>query len=60
MAGKDEIGALWAKHSARGPYFTGTVNGDRVVVFENDKKGNEKAPDWRVLRAKPRPEQATD
>jgi len=49
----DEIGALWEKSSARGPYMTGTINGQRVVVFKNDK-GGEKAPQWRVLKAKPR------
>lgn len=49
----DELGALWEKTSARGPYMTGTINGQRVVVFRNDK-GGEKAPQWRVLKAKPR------
>jgi uncharacterized protein (DUF736 family) len=50
----DEIGAMWMKTGAKGDYMTGTVNGERVVVFRNDKRGNEKAPDWRVLKAKPR------
>ena len=54
----DELGALWEKNSNKGPYFTGTINGERVVVFKNDKKGNEKAPDWRILKAKPREETA--
>lgn len=55
---KDEIGALWSKTSAKGPYMTGIINGERVVVFANDAKGNEKAPNWRVLKAKPRTETA--
>jgi uncharacterized protein (DUF736 family) len=56
----DRLGALWSKHSAKGEYFTGNIeiNGEKigVVVFSNDKKGNDKAPDWRILRAKKREE----
>jgi uncharacterized protein (DUF736 family) len=47
----NEIGALWRKSSARGEYFTGVINGDRIVVFANDKKSSDKAPDFRVLKA---------
>lgn len=50
----DEIGALWQKSSARGDYFTGTVNGQRIVVFANTRKSSDKQPDWRILKAKPR------
>lgn len=50
----DEIGALWLKESAKGKYLSGTINGERVVVFKNEKKSNEKAPDYRVLRARER------
>jgi uncharacterized protein (DUF736 family) len=50
----DEIGALWMKPSAKGDYMTGTINGERVVVFANTKKTSEKSPDWRVLKSKPR------
>jgi uncharacterized protein (DUF736 family) len=50
----DELGALWEKSGAKGPYMTGTVNGEAVVVFRNDRKtGNQ--PDWRVMKSKPRP-----
>lgn len=52
----DELGALWEKEGPRGVYFTGTIGTERVVVFRNDKKANEKAPDWRVLKAKPKPQ----
>lgn len=52
----DELGALWMKHGSRGEYMTGTIGGVKVVVFPNDRKGNEKAPDWRVLKSKPREE----
>lgn len=50
----DELGALWEKSSARGPYMTGTINGVAVVLFKNDRKTSEKQPDWRVLKAKRR------
>lgn len=49
----DELGALWEKSSARGPYMTGTINGVAVVVFKNDKQ-TDKQPDWRVLKSKPK------
>ena len=51
----DELGALWLKTGARGDYMTGTINGQPVVLFRNDKKApGSKQPDWRVLKAKPR------
>jgi uncharacterized protein (DUF736 family) len=50
----DELGALWEKSSARGPYMTGTINGVKVVLFKNGNKTSDKSPDWRVLKAKPR------
>lgn len=53
---EDEIGALWQKTSAKGDYMTGTINGQRVVVFQNTKRDNEKAPNWRVLKSRPREE----
>jgi uncharacterized protein (DUF736 family) len=57
----DEIGALWSKSGARGEYFTGTVNGQAVVVFRNDRKADgSKAPDWRILKAKPKAERGGD
>lgn len=52
----DEIGALWMKDGRKGKYLTGTVNGVRVVVFKNDRKNSDKAPDYRVLKSKPREE----
>lgn len=51
-----EIGALWERQSAKGPYFTGIVNGERVVVFKNTRKNSEKAPDWRILKSQPKPD----
>lgn len=49
----NELGALWSKTSNRGEYFTGTVNGEPVVIFPNTKKvAGSKQPDWRVFRPK--------
>lgn len=51
----NELGCLWVKTSARGEYMTGTVNGQPVVVFKNDRKEpGSKAPDWRVMKPKPK------
>lgn len=50
----NELGALWIKHSAKGEYMTGTINGVKVVVFRNNNKREEKHPDWRVLKSQPR------
>lgn len=52
----DELGALWERTGSKGPFMTGTVNGVDVVVFKNTKKTNDKAPDWRVLKSKPKSE----
>lgn len=50
-----EIGCLWEKTSARGTYFTGTVNGEPVVIFRNDRKApGSKQPDYRVMKPKPK------
>ena len=52
---ENEIGALWAKTSAKGNEFmSGTIDGMDVVCFRNTKKTSEKQPDWRVLKSKPR------
>jgi uncharacterized protein (DUF736 family) len=51
----DELGALWEKTSAKGVYMTGTIGGQAVVVFKNDRKAEgSKQPDWRVMKPKPR------
>lgn len=49
-----EIGALWLKHGAKGPYLTGTINGVAVVCFQNTRKTSDKQPEYRVLKSKPR------
>jgi hypothetical protein len=51
----DEIGALWKNDGPKGEYFTGTINGEKVVVFPNTfKQPGEKSPDYRVLKSKPK------
>lgn len=60
--GKDpnEIGALWTKQTKHGhDYYSGTINGVRVVVFKNTKKQSEKSPDWRVLKSEPQQQQVS-
>lgn len=53
----DELGALWERTSAKGPYMTGEINGVKVVCFPN-KSDNPKAPAWRVLKSKPKADAA--
>jgi len=53
MPREGEIGALWEKIGPNGPYLTGRINDEPVVVFRNvQKQGNQ--PDWRVMKPKPR------
>jgi uncharacterized protein (DUF736 family) len=51
----NELGVLWKKTSARGEYFTGSIeiNGEKtaLVVFANGNKKSDKAPDYRILRS---------
>ena len=61
---KREIGALWLRKSASGnKYLSGHItsgdDGDieesreRVIVFANKDKKNDKAPDYRIYRSEP-------
>lgn len=50
----NELGVLWEKDSARGKYFTGQIGDQKIVVFRNGNKRNDKQPDWRILKSKPR------
>lgn len=58
----DELGALWKKKSKNGMAFlSGYVKVDelgvekevKVVVFANNNKSNEKAPDYRIYISRP-------
>lgn len=51
----NELGALWIKQGQRGEYMTGTIGGQAVVLFRNDRKEpGSKQPDWRVMKSQPR------
>jgi len=52
---KKDIGGLWKQTSKNGmPYLSGTVNGQRIVVFPNSKKQDgEKTPDYRIYEQTP-------
>ena len=47
---KKDIGGLWEQTSQKGVvYLSGTINGQKVVLFQNTyKKPGENGPDWRV------------
>ena len=52
MANKeDRIGSLWV-NKEKG-YMNGTINGERVIIFKNGFKQEEKHPDYIVYKSKP-------
>lgn len=47
------LGALWKNTSDNGTtYLSGYLGEARLLVFKNDKRDNDKAPDYRVLIGK--------
>ena len=51
---EDKVGALWARTSSKGTkYFSGEINGQKVVVFANGRKDSDKHPDWHVYKSTP-------
>lgn len=57
---KNNKGSLWKQVSAKGTkYYSGTATIDnkdyRVSMFVNDKKGNEKRPDFNLVFEEPKP-----
>ena len=52
----DEIGALWTKSN----YMSGNIEIEgkqiRIVCFPNDRKREEKHPDWKILISRPKAE----
>lgn len=49
---KKDIGALWVKTSKNGKQFlTGTINGQKIVIFQNNYKKEQKQPDYKVYEA---------
>lgn len=58
-----ELGALWVnvKQSDGSKYLTGTINGEKVIVFKNKYKDeNEKAPDFRVYKQQPQEQDSSN
>lgn len=52
-----ELGALWKRESASGPFLSGQLDIDGQLIditCSPITSQNPKAPAWRVMRAKPR------
>ncbi len=56
----DQCGALWVKDGQRGKYMSGVIeiNGEKIniVVFKNGYKKEDKHPDYRILKSRPKNE----
>lgn len=50
----DKLGALWQKTGPKGDYFTGEINGQKIVIFANGFKQSDKHPDWIIYKSVPR------
>lgn len=49
----NQVGALWlaTKTTSRGEqYYTGTINGVKVVMFKNERKKESKHPDFLIYK----------
>ena len=44
---------LWANDNERGPVASGVSGGIRFVLWRNDKRGNDRAPDYRLVMEAP-------
>lgn len=56
----DDLGALWIDHKGGKVAMTGTILGQKVVVFVNQyKEPGDKKPDYRVYKSKPLPARPT-
>lgn len=59
----DEMGALWLKTSKTGDKFlSGVINlpdgtEQKVLVFQNTRKKDDRHPDYRIIKANPTPRQ---
>ena len=49
----EEVGALWEKRGAKGPFLTGTVLETPVICFPVEST-NPQAPTWRIYKSRPR------
>ena len=58
MANKeDKLGSLWV-NKEKG-YMSGTINGERVIIFKNGFKQADIQPDYIVYKSKPKEENAS-
>lgn len=49
---KRELGALWLKQSKSGmKFYSGHVDGSKVIIFSNKNKANDRAPDLVVYKS---------
>jgi uncharacterized protein (DUF736 family) len=49
---EDECGALWQKLNRDGEaFYTGTINGEDVIIFENKFKKSDAHPHFRVYKS---------
>ena len=46
-----KMGALWINQGKNGEYFAGKLGDAKLLMFANDKKGNDKAPDYNLYVA---------
>jgi len=54
---KNRIGAFWLRISKAGKKFlSGSILGVPVNIFRNERKHNDKAPDYRIVKFDPEPE----
>lgn len=51
------LGALWLNEKDGKKYMSGYLGDARLLVFKNDHKDNDKAPDYRVLIGKGKKQQ---
>lgn len=53
----NNIGALWAKSSKKGMYYSGTLEIDGrkipIVCFQNNRKSKPNQPDFNIMIAQP-------
>ena len=57
MAQLEKIGSLWAKKATKSgvEYLSGIINGEKIVVFKNNRKDKPTQPDWLIY-----PQQSRD
>lgn len=55
-----KLTGLWKNTSKDGKeYWSGNLGSAKIMVFENDKKGNDKAPDYNLVVGEQKKKDAT-